>query len=117
MKTASPHPAPLVAARPAEDAEIPRNPATLLRKAHALGWTARATYAHGTSTDAYGQPSRLVESLVIRLIGASRALVGVWHNGSYASGYLLTRERGPQPLAWKAFASCVSPEAETTVPA
>lgn len=102
------HPAPLTPARPAEDAELPRNPASLLRKAQALDWAGTATYAHGTSTDAYGQPTKLVESLVLRLVGPERAIVGVWHNGSFTSGYVLTRDVGPRPVGYKALAASVS---------
>lgn len=102
------HPAPLVAARPAHDAEIPRNPASLLRRAHALGWDASATYAHGISTDAQGGPTHPVESLVVRLTGPERAVVGVWHDGGFTSGYVLGRGVAPTPVGWRALSAAVA---------
>lgn len=77
------HPAPLVAARPAEPDEIPRTARTLMTKATAAGWAARATYARGT---ALGRDAdKVVESVVVRLehAQAGARVVAVWVEGKF----------------------------------
>jgi hypothetical protein len=81
------HPAPLVRARPAFDVEIPRTCRTLMATAEATGWQAEASYAHGTSITAQGQPGRLVESVVLRLWWGDHRLVATWHDGKFKSGW------------------------------
>lgn len=84
------HPEPLVRARPAASDEMPRTATSLVKKAEALGWWTSSSYAHGTTIDAQGRPSRLVESVVVRLAnGAAGArAVGVWMDGKFSTGFV-----------------------------
>lgn len=102
-----PHPTPLIPARPATAAETPRNAGRVLAQAAALGWATSATYAHGTTFGAQGQPTRVVESLVLRLVGTARAVVGVWHDGKYDTGYVLARKGTPLRVGWRDLAAAV----------
>lgn len=81
----SAHPEPLVRARPSLPSETPRTAASLIKKATSLGWESSCTYAHGTTFDAQGRPSHLVESVILRLWhrdGGARA-VAIWSNGKF----------------------------------
>lgn len=92
------HPAPLVACRAAEPDEVPRTAAALERKAQAAGWRCRTTYAHGTNIGAQGQPSGLIESVVVRMRRDPLAAVASWHNGSFASAWVWSRYTSPRRI-------------------
>lgn len=85
-----PHPEPVVRARPATPDETPRTAASLMKKATEFGWCTSATYAHGTSIDAQGRPSRLVESVVVRLLfrPAQARAVAVWVDGKFSVAFI-----------------------------
>ena len=93
------HPAPLTACRTATPAEIPSTAARLARDAEAAGWRHRTTYAHGTTTDAQGHPSHLVESIVVRLRRDPLAAVAIWHDGKFRLGYVWSRYTSPRRIA------------------
>lgn len=84
------HPEPLVRARPAAPTEMPRTAASLIKKAEALGWWTSSSYAHGTTFDAQGRPSRLVESVIVRLslAAAGARAVAVWLDGKFSVGFI-----------------------------
>lgn len=96
------HPAPLVACRPAEDDEIPRNAAALAKTAAEHGWRSKTTYAHGTNVGAQGQPTTLVESIVVRLRREPLAAVASWYDGRFVSAWVWSRGTSPRSIGARA---------------
>lgn len=92
------HPPPLVTARPAQPTEMPRTAAALVAAAEEAGWRCCAQYAHGTSVDPKGHPSRLVESLVVRLRREEQAAVAAWHDGKFSTAYRWSATTAPERI-------------------
>lgn len=92
------HPAPAVACREAALEETPRSAKVLVRYAEATDWRHRVTYAKGTTFDAQGQPSRLVESVVVRLRRAPLAAVASWHDGKFAGAWVWSLFTNPRSV-------------------
>lgn len=89
-------PDPELRARAAVDDELNRNARSLIRKALAAGWVARATLARGPWLDAHGRVSGLASSVVVRLRSPDGlSAVGVWRDGKYDCGYSW---KGPHSL-------------------
>jgi len=85
------HPAPLVRARPAADAEIPSTARTLAEAAEAAGWQTWFDYAHGTRTNARGEPTRVVESVVLRARRGDDGVVATFTDSRFSTAWLCHR--------------------------
>lgn len=105
----APHPRPEVRARQPLDTEICGGARSILRLAHSRGWTTRTTYARGTTLDAHGNPSRVVDSLLLRLAipaGGNAQACAVWTDGKFDLAYkwapwmTARRIKTPELRAW-----------------
>ncbi len=92
------HPAPIIPCQPAEEAEMPRNAKALLAAASAAGWRGRATYAKGTALSAKGEPTKVVESIVVRLRRPPLAAVAWWWDNKFIGAYVWTVFSAPKAL-------------------
>jgi hypothetical protein len=88
------HPAPLVRARPATEAEIPKTARALADAAEAAGWETWTDYARGTTTGARGEPTRLVRSVVLRARRGDHGVVATFADRRFTSAWLCHRH-GP----------------------
>lgn len=77
------HPAPEVRSRLATGAETPRTVRSLVKSGNEFGWTCQVTYARGTTTDQHGAPTRVVDSVVLRMTRDSASAVGCWEDGGF----------------------------------
>jgi hypothetical protein len=67
-----------------------RGAAAIIKLAHSRGWATRATYARGTTFDQYGTPTRVVDSLMVKLHwaqGGNARAVAVWTDGKFDLAY------------------------------
>jgi len=80
------HPAPEVAARLADELEIPRNAARLAALAIEHGWIVRITYARGTWA---GRVPKVIDSIVLACRRERARGVGIWHDGAFHSALYL----------------------------
>jgi hypothetical protein len=92
------HPAPLVACRDAHEDELPRNAKALLKAASAADWRVRATYAKGTALDPKAEPSKVVESVVVRLRRTPLAAVAWWWDGKFIGAYVWSLYTSPRSV-------------------
>ena len=90
MATKVQHPAPEVRAREPIGDELCGGAQAILKLAEKRGWSTKATYARGTSTDAQGAPSRVVDSLLVRMAlphGGNAKACAVWIDGKFSLAY------------------------------
>jgi len=84
------HPAPEVSARAPIGDELCGGAKAIVKLAETRGWDTKTTYARGTSTDAQGTPTRVVDSLLVRMAlphGGNAKACAVWIDGKFALAY------------------------------